>query len=703
MEEGVTVQGSGRRMQGPWATACGLLMLVAAAGCYRGTPEEGEPQDTDPTGMGSEDGDDDPSGGEEADPLPRQPLHRLNRLEYDNTVRDLLGTSLRPAAAFGPDPEANGFDNMADQLGLSPVLLDAYEDAARLAIADALDDRPTFSARFAAHELSVAGGYPVGELWALSNNPATVEVIVPEAGDHEIVLTAGASTIGPAPAPTVDLELNGVVISSFTVQGSAANPEDHVRAIHLVPGIHTVRVRPTNFINDAVANTSNNVLVLALGVRSTTIEPGPGRALVYVCEPSQAPTALEGEACHREILSRFAFRAWRRPLLPDEEESLHALLATLRDHGESPDDALRVAMRAVMISPKFFYRARTTADADDPEWLDDYVLASRLSYFLWSSMPDDRLFEEAADGRLATDEGLREAVAWMLEDPKAKALLDGFAEQWLSTRHLAAASPSPEAYPQFDEALRAAMTEESRRFFGDYLDNGLPVASMLAPDFAYRNDRLAEHYGLPPVGSAAMQRVPAAPGDRRGLLSLSAWLVAQSDSEHSSPIKRGRWLSDRLLCSPVPPPPAGLEIDPFELGGDETVREQLERHRADPTCSACHALLDVLGIGLEQYDGVAHLRTDDDLDTLGALPDGRTFEGADELAAFYVDDPTFAGCLTQKLYTYALGRPIRPPDLPTLDAITASVAAEGATLPELIDAIVHTPAFRSPADLEEGA
>ena len=700
MEEGVTVQGSGRRMQGPWAT-CGLLMLVAAAGCYRGTPEEGEPQDTDPTGMGSEDGDDEPSGGEqEADPLPRQPLHRLNRLEYDNTVRDLLGTALRPAQAFGPDPEANGFDNMAEQLALSPVLLDSYEDAARQVIADAIDERPVFSTRVDAADLGVAGGYAVGELWALSNNPATLEVVVPEAGEHELVLTAGASTIGPAPEPTVSLEVNGVSIANLTVMGSGANPVDHVVSIALVPGVHTVRVAPTNFINDAVANTSNNVLVRALTVRSTAITTGPGHERIFVCEPGQAPSEADAEACYHDIIAHFAFRAWRRPLSADEDDALRQLWASVRAHGEAPDHALRVVMRAVMLSPKFFYRARTTADDDSDEWLDDYVLASRLSYFLWSSMPDDRLFEAAADGRLSSDEGLSEAVAWMLEDPKARALLDGFAEQWLSTRHFAAASPSPEVYPEFDEPLRAAMTEESKRFFGDFLRSGAPVASMLEPEFAYRNDRLAEHYGLPPVGSAELLRMPAGPGERRGLLSLSAWLVAHSDAEHSSPIRRGRWLSDRLLCSPVPPPPAGLEIDPVEFDGEQTVREQLERHRSDPTCNACHSLLDVLGIGLEEFDGSARQLVGDDLDTLGELPDGRTFEGAAQLAALYTDDATFTGCLTQKLFTYAVGRRMDIHDLPHLEDITAQVVAEQGDLRRLIDAIVHTPAFRAPAALQ---
>jgi hypothetical protein len=555
-----------------------------------------------------------------------------------------------------------------------------------------------FDARFVSDGLGAPAGYPVGNLWALTGNAASVAFEVPQDGDHQIVLNAGASIIGPAPAPDVALEVDGVAIAIFTVQGSGAIPVDHVYPVPLVAGPHTVRVVPTNFVNDAVANTSNNVLIASLSVQSVATMFGPGRSLVYVCDP----VGPDAESCYETIITTFAFRAWRRPLTADEETALLQLWATVRAGGETDDDALRIVMRAVMTSPKFFYRVRTTADEDSEEWLDDYVLASRLSYFLWSSMPDARLFEAAADGSLSSDEGLSEAVAWMLEDDKAHALLDGFAEQWLSTRYLVNASPSPDVYPGFDEELRAAMTQESKLFFGEFLGSGAPVAAMVQPDFTYRNDRLAAHYGLPPVGSAELLRLPASGTERRGLLSLGAWLTVQSDAEHSSPIRRGRWASDRLLCAPVPPPPPGLVIDPVELGNSElSVREQLEKHRAEPTCAACHSLLDVLGIGFEEFDGVGRMRWGLAVDNRGELPDGRSFQGAGELAELYADSDVFVGCLTEKLFTYAVGRPVRPFDSPYLDEATAKVASQGGDLTALVDAIVHTPAFRSPAALEE--
>jgi hypothetical protein len=676
--------------------------LALLGGCYTGIDRDSQGAATEGDGEGDGGGDDGGSdtsgddGGVEENHAPLQPLHRLNRLEYDNTVRDLLGTELRPAAAFSTDTVANGFDNMADQLTVTPGLLDGYDKAAHEVIADALDDRPAFRARFVSEELGVAGGYPVGDLWGLSGAAVDVQVEMPQDGDSEIVLMAGGSVVGTAGIPTISFEVDGVAVASFTVTATAANPEAHVHALPLTAGPHTIRVVPTNFVNSPEINISNNVLVASLEVRTTAMVAGPGRSRVYVCEP----VGPQAGACWLDIIHTFAFRAWRRPLTADEEASLATLWAQVRADGETESDALRLVMRAVMLSPKFFYRARTDADADAGEWLDPWVLASRLSYFLWSSMPDDRLFEAARDGSLATDEGLSEAVAWMLADQKSEALLDGFAEQWLSARAAAEAKPSAELFPAYDDALREAITQESKLFFGEFLGGDAPVVDMLRPSFAYRNDRLAAHYGLAPVGSEELVRVPAIDGDRRGILSLAAWLIANSEAEHSSPIRRGRWVSDTILCTPVPPPPAGIDIEPIELGGDKTVREQLEAHRADPTCNACHSMLDVVGIGFEDYDATAAPILGVEVDNLGELPDGTPFAGADELAEVLGDSEAFAGCVTTKLFTYAVGRAPEPSfDGDHLDEIAARAIEQRLAVAEIIDAIVHMPAFRSPAPL----
>jgi hypothetical protein len=677
-----------------------LSITLALSGCYEGLggPDANAGSDGAASATDGADPSDDSTGDDDspAAEIPAQPLHRLNRLEYDNTVRDLLGTDLRPAQTFGPDPEANGFDNMADQLGISSVLLDGYANAARDAIADGIDERPVYSVRRGRDELGIVGGYAIGELWALSGAPIAVTIDVPQDGDAQIIVRAGISVVGGAPSPEAQLEVDGVVVSTFAVQGTGGVPFDHVHAMTLATGSHTVRVIPTNFVNSPEINVSNNIFAASLTVRAVATAFGPGRSLVYVCEPVE-PIAMQ---CYETILRRFATRAWRRPVTDEEANSLMALFESIQAGGETQPDALRLVMRAVMISPKFLFRARTSDDADGDGWLDPYVLASRLSYFLWSSMPDDRLFDMAADGSLATDEGLSEAVAFMLADPKAQALLDGFAEQWLSTRHLPDGVTT--SIPGYDADLAAAMTAESKLLFGDYLTNDLPAASIVQPDFAYLNDRLATHYGVALPGSSEMVRVPAGDGSRRGLLSLGAWLTTHSDGEHSSPIRRGRWASDSLLCSPVPPPPAGVVIDPIELDDATSVREALEKHREDPSCAMCHKLLDVLGIGFEEYDGLARLRTDPAIDNLGELPDGREFEGAAELASLYSNSEVFVGCLTQKLFTYATGRAPQPYDMPYLQDVAANATGSGDSLPLVIDAIVHTPAFRSPAALDGG-
>lgn len=627
---------------------------------------------------------------------PAQLLHRLNRLEYNNTVRDLLGTALRPAEAFPPDGESDGFDNISEVLQLTPGLLDGYYRAARVVVDDALDEHPAFEIARQHDELGINGGYPVGELWALSGNPIVLEIDVP-AGGATVTLIAGASQIGPAPVPQLSFEIDGALIATFVVNGGGASPVPHFTTVDFEPGLHTLRYTPTNFVNDAVANTSNNVLVRALTVASDQRVQGPGRDRVFVCDPESAESP---EDCYRVVMTNFASRAWRRPVTAAEASGLAGLWDDLRAGGEAEEAALRLVMRAILTSPKFIYRARTLSDDDSKGWLDDYVLASRLSYFLWSSMPDQRLLAAAAEGRLSSEEGLAEAVTWMLADEKAQGLLDGFAEQWLSLRLLRLASPSAEVYPSFDETLRDDMIAESKEFFADFLYNGQPLTSMLRPDFAYLSNRLAEHYGVAAIDEEGLIRVPASDSERSGLLSLSAWLTANSDSEHSSPIRRGHWLSERILCQPVPPPPAGLVIEPVDLSGDASVREKLEQHRNDPTCAGCHALLDVLGMGFEEFDGIGRVRTEPGIDMLGKLPDGSTFEGANELASL-VDEKTFTSCVTQKLLTYALGRSLVSVDLDGIDRIAEQAVAEGMTLPELILAIVSTPAFRSPGLLQE--
>jgi hypothetical protein len=424
-----------------------------------------------------------------------------------------------------------------------------------------------------------------------------------------------------------------------------------------------------------------------------------GRALVYTCEPAQAIAPATPEQCYGEILTGFAARAWRRPLTAPEADALFALWQQLRA-AEGDDVAVGLVVRAVLMSSKFLYRPSFAAAASDtsqgPAPLDDFVLASRLSYFVWSSMPDAALFAAAASGVLRTEDGLRDEVARMLADVKATGLRRGFASQWLSTRALALHTPDAATFPGFDEPLRAAMIAEAELFFGDFLVNNKPIGEMLNPDFAYLNDRLAQHYRLPLPNSPIPIRSSLPGGSRRGILMQGAWLTANSASTRTSPVARGRWILEQILCTPIPPPPP--DIPPLMPPAEgQTQREMLAMHRANPVCAGCHDLLDPAGLGMEGYDGVGaerDLENGRPVDVSGGLPPDLIYAGSGELATLLEDDPRFVECLTDKLFTYALGRQKVGPDGAHRKAITAELTELGGTLDGLIELIVTSPAFR---------
>lgn len=660
----------------------GRLELVDVNGTFPPDPSTSSPDSNNPT-------------PDDAPIAARASLHRLNRLEYNNSVRDLLGTTLTPADDFPPDASVGGFDNVAGALSITPALMDRYLDAARLVVEDSFADRPEFSLRLEEDSPQLTYSIDrdanrIGGIVRLRGGGALGTINVPSSGAHTLVVRAQGYINGTAAAPRMRVAVAGQEFDfdvPLTMQSTTF-------AIDLQPGEHPVGIAALNFEEDAPANTGNDIMFDFLEVRTDATVQGPARTRVMLCEP----TGPDDVACATTVVQTFARRAWRRPLTSDEQSKLATLVTSIHDAGESLEATIKLGLRAVLSSPKFLYRYRTVEDANAAELLDPFVLASRLSYFIWSSTPDERLMAAAEDGTLSSAEGVRQTVGWMLEDPRSSALADGFAEQWLDLRHLEQAAPSTEVYPQWDEALREAMVRESKLFFLDYLDSGRELSTMLAPDFAYRDARLAAHYGVDAPAGDGFERTAVAQGDRRGVLALSAWLTSRSDTEHSSPIRRGAWLADNMLCAPVPPPPPGLEIG--ELAGAEsgmTLREQLEAHRSDPNCASCHARLDVLGMGFEVYDGIGRNIDDPALDSRGELPTGGEFRGADELAA-KLDQQTFVSCVSKKLMQYALGR---APTVHDLDgAPEVATPAITLTLPDLITAIALSPAFSAPQPLE---
>lgn len=495
----------------------------------------------------------------------RVTLHRLNRAEYNNTVADLLGTSLRPADAFPADDPGGDFDNNADVLSLSPLHLSMYQTAAQ------------------------------------------------------------------------------------------------------------------QLMDEAFTNATE-------------------RAKLVTCD-----LTAQGAPCARTVLSQFMPSAWRRPVEPAEIDSHLAVVTAATSQGLSVEEALKVALTAVLMSPNFVFRVELDTDPLSlaPHPLTGYELASRLSYFLWSSMPDPALMTAAADGSLLNAATLSTQVDRLLASPKAQALIDNFAGQWLPIRDVADAQPDPTAYPMFDSPLRAAMESEAELLFRDVALNGAPTSTLLTANYLYADSRLASHYGLPAVNSTTPIKVLLAAGSHRGgILAEGAFLTATSHPVKTSPVKRGKWVLNQLLCLDVPPPPPGVQTsldDSMVMG---TLRQVLEAHRADPKCAACHLLMDPIGFGLENYDAVGAYRVQDsavDIDAAGQLPSGSKFTGAEQLSSLVAADPNFPGCVTQKLYTYALGRlpdhTSTHMDGQTLSGITANFKSGGLAFKDLIKWVVTAPTF----------
>jgi hypothetical protein len=639
------------------------------------------------------------SDSEPADPG-RVTIHRLNNTEYNNTVRDLLGTSLSPADDFPSDDRGYGFDNVADSLTLSPLQLELYERAADALIEDVFRTAVP-SARQRAEIETVGGtaGAALGEGWHFyANGSATVPIEVKVAGTYRISARAGEDHAGTDYA-RMAITLPGVTIAPFLVTASRAMPAVYQADVTLPVGNHQLRVAFTNDFYDAGTSADRNLwvdYVEAVGPIGATVADTSKRDRIVTCDPAT------GEACLRDILRAFVRRAWRRPPTDAELTRLVALAGIAVDEGDGPIAGVKLALRGALVSPHFLFRVELdeAPASRTPHPLSAFELASRLSYFLWSSMPDDELLAAAEAGRLATPAEVRAQAARMLADPRAETLVQNFAGQWLFTRALGDHVPDYATYPGWDAQLAASMRAETERFFRAFLLEDIPLDRLLTADFTYANDRLAAHYGLPRPGTTELVRVSLAGSPRRGLLTQGSLLTVTSHPRRTSPVKRGKWLLDQLLCEPPPPPPPGVEGLPEDMGPvTGSVRERLEQHRKNELCATCHASIDPLGFALENFDGIGAWRSEDNgytIDASGQLPDGRAFDGAAELADLLAGDPRVYRCMTEKLYTYALGRRPDTRDARVhVDELADELVGGGYQLRELVLALVTHHAFRN--------
>jgi mono/diheme cytochrome c family protein len=649
-------------------------------------------------------------------------MRRLNRVEYNNTIRDLVGIDFRPADDFPSDDVGYGFDNIGDVLTLSPMLMEKYLDAAeqiaeRAIVVDHVLKGETTS--FPAKALpDDAGGSRNGESRMMASQAEIkVSCNVPKTGDYAIRVRAWGNQAGPEPA-RMTIRADGRDLE--TVDVPATDDEPGVYEIHakLDAGTHKVAVA---FINDYYVTEGpenlrgdRNLAVELIEVQGP-IEPDPSplpesHKRILFTMPKDGDT----RAAAREILDRFASLAYRRPLRNDERDRLVELAMRAEQAGEPFERCIQLGVEAALISPHFLFRVEPVhrrgrqkeqeQEQQPPETAEpigDYELASRLSYFLWSSMPDEELLKLAGEHKLHQPEVLEAQARRMLKDEKAFALVENFAGQWLQLRNLKTVTPAASAFPNFDDSLRDAMRRETELFFESVMRDDQSILTLIDADYTFLNERLARHYGIDGIKGDHFRRVPLSDGRRGGIVSHASVLTVTSNPTRTSPVKRGRWILEQILGTPPPPAPPNIpelmEGEQAALSG--SLRERMEQHRADPGCAICHSRMDPLGFGLENYDAVGAWRDLDGkfpIDASGELPGGSKFDGPKELKAILKGKSReFARCMTEKMLTYSLGRGLESTDACAVDAVVESLSSDEMRFSRMVVAIVNSAPFRS--------
>jgi len=641
-----------------------------------------------------------------AAPNPGAPaLHRLNRTEYGNAVRDLLELPIDAAALLPGDDSSEGFDNQASVLSVSPALMQAYVTAAskisRLAVGD-----PTISADIttyvAPRGMSQAGhreGLPLGTRGGL-----LVQHIFPLDAEYEFRIgRAGGGLFGLPPVGTgdsVEITLNGerVRLIGNDVRGPVrlkipAGPQ--------TIGVAVVRKSNARGVDDLFSEHAASAGVTNLVINGPLNPTGPGdtpsRRRIFVCTPG--PTVHE-EACARTILSKLATRALRRPVT--ERDASITMLMEFFESGRKLrgfETGVQYALARLLVDPQFIYRFErtpTTVRAGAVYRISDLELASRLSFFVWSSLPDEELIRVAASGRLDDPAVLEQQTRRMLADDRSRSLVNNLAGQWLLLRQLDDISPVTR---EFDGNLRYAFRRETELLFETIVREDRSILDLIDADYTFVDERLARHYGIPNVRGSRFRRVTLDEGARRGLLGHGSLLTVTSAGNRTSPVKRGKWILENLLGAPVPQPPPGVETNLATTPGaaPTSVRQRLEQHRASPTCAACHAVMDPVGFSLENFDLIGEYRAEDGgvpVNATGRLADGTPLDGPASLRKALLDRRgAVASTATEKLLTYALGRRVDYFDMPAVRAIVRDAARQDYRFSSLIAGIVKSVPF----------
>ncbi len=625
----------------------------------------------------------------------RTTMHRLNSAEYDNTVRDLLWTDQTPADGFPPDDTGYGFDNISDVLSMAPLHLEMYELAAQSLAAEALRIPIYEPLRFyTPGELGEATtGAARSEGWNVwSNGEWWMEATLPEDGRYRMILAVYGQQAGPDPVG-LSVGIDHVPSHEFEITETAESPATIEVEFETTAGEHAFSAFFTNDFYDAGLGLDRNLYVMSMAVEGPLDLRIPGEAprdRLVTCDPA------EGRECAAATLDAFLPRAWRRPVGEAERERLMSIYDMVESETGSFEQGLYWSFVASLISPHFLFRVEPDPVLENVRPLNDHEVASRLSYFLWSSMPDEELRALADAGQLQDGEVLEAQVERMLDDPRSMALVDNFAGQWLYIRDIDNVFPDTWVFPDFDDELQAAMSEEMRLFFHSFITDNTSMLELITADYTYVNERLARHYGIEGMTGDEFARVSLDGLPRRGILTQAGLLTVLSTPTRTSVVRRGKWVLGQLLCSEPPAPPPGVEglLEPGE--GDGTLREVLEAHRADPVCASCHTTMDAIGFGLENYDGIGRYRLEDNgdpIDATGELPGSDPFDGAVEMADVLAEDARFARCISQKLYVYALGRGTGIADLGPMNHVLEEFVASGHSFRDLAMLIATSDPF----------
>jgi cytochrome c551/c552 len=651
-----------------------------------------------------------------AHPNPGRPsIHRLNRAEYSNAIRDVLELDVNAGALLPVDDSGYGFDNIGDVLSVSPALLDRYLSVARKISRLAIGD-PSIKPVEEAFEprRSPGRGAPVSPRleWISDDLPfnsaggVSVHYYFPLDAEYVLRVNFGKEDKKLELRMSIKAGLRAVAVTfpresvrpELLPMGGRGGPADATAPVAIDLRLDGISLKRTT--TPGTAGSLPRIVNLSIAGPYNTTGPGDtaSRRRILVCHPS-GPSEEAG--CARQILATLSRRAYRRPVTDADVKPLLAFYQKARGQGGF-DYGIQKAVEAVLVSPDFLFRVES--DAPAVHRVSGVELASRLSFFLWSSVPDDELLDLGVAGKLAKPEVLQQQVERMLDDPKSNALVSNFAGQWLNIRNLATVRPDPVIFADFDESLRWSMQQETELFFESLVRENRSAMELLTANYTYLNERLAKHYGIPDIYGSQFRRVTLEDPHRGGLLGQASLLTVTSPPNRTAVVKRGKWVLENLLGAPPPPPPADIPpLDATTKGNTHlSLRAALQQHRADPGCAGCHAVMDPIGFSLENYNGIGQWRNEDGgspIDASGKLPDGTTFSGPSGLRKLMTTSKRdeFADTVVEKLLTYGLGRGLEYYDQPAVRAILKESSAKDYRLRDLIRAMVMSTPFQERA------